>query len=469
MHTRLGEGTRSGAELTGRCLDRISATNPLVRAVIAVDDTAEEQAAGGDRRYADRAGRGPLDGIPVLIKDNIDTRGLASTAGSRLLAGSPPETDAVVVQRLRAAGAVVLGKTNLSEWSNFRSAEATEGWSAVGGQTRNPYVLAHSPWGSSSGSAVAVATGMAPLAIGTETDGSVVGPAGICGVVGLKPEHGLVPLDGIAPVSTAQDVAGVFATTVADAATCLAVLAGKAFPLPVPVPCTGIRLGLWRVPGMPEASNDVLAAAASVLREAGVTVVDVELNLPLSAVANGIRALFAEFRPAVEAYLATREGVPRTLPALIAANRADPVELSVFGQDLFEQTASVSAAERQLGHQARTKARTQARAVIHHVLAAHRLHAVIAPSNAPAWPIDHRRGDPHQKTSSTPAALAGYPVGSLPMGFAGELPIGMSVFGPATMAGLLPLLYALEGRLPAPHPPRFHETSDPPIPPRRSW
>lgn len=441
LHARLCTGTLTSVELTRRCLDRIEAENPSLNAVLALDDTALAQAAESDRRRAAGHARGPLDGIPLLVKDNIDTRGLATTAGSRLLAGAPPARDAEIVARARAAGTVLLGKTNLSEWANFRSSEATEGWSGAGGQTRHPLRPSHSPWGSSSGSAVAVATAMAPLALGTETDGSIVGPAGVCGVAGLKPETGLLPSAGIVPVSAALDVAGVLAGRLADAVTCLEVLAGRDFGATADL--AGARFGLWRVPGMPSEVDAVLDDAGKRVRA---TIVPVDLTIPRSLSANAIRALFAEFRPSVENYLRTRGGVPSTLAGLIAANRADPVELSLFGQDLFEQTASVSGTARTAA-ETRAQVRAQARELIRTTLRDHGIRAVLAPSNQPAWPIDHANGDPFPRTSSTPAALAGYPNVSVPAGDVAGLPVGLSVFGPATSAELLPLALALEQEL----------------------
>ncbi|AHH99273.1 amidase family protein [Kutzneria albida] len=436
------------ADLTDRCLARIAELDPAVNAVLAVDPTARAQAEAADRRRAAGRRLSPLDGIPVLVKDNIDTEGLGGSCGSRLLT-APPVRDAGVVRALRAAGAVLLGKTNLSEWANFRAAVVTEGWSGAGGQTRNPHVLSHSPWGSSSGSAAAVAAGMAPLALGTETDGSIVGPAGACGVVGCKPEPGLLPGNGICPVSPAQDSVGVFAAHVRDALSAVAVLSGGQWPPAEPGP---IRFGCWHPSGMPEESVELVASAADRLRAAGNEVVPVRLELPRSLRADGLRALFAEFRPALEDYLARRPGNPGTLRELIRFNRTDPVELALFEQDLFEQCADIDERERLAAVRAGVLARAAARQVIDTVLREHGVDAVLAPSNPPAWPIDHEVGDPFPSSSSTPAALAGYPVVSVPVGCHGDLPVGMSVFGPATLAGLLPaaLAAAAVGVLPAP-------------------
>jgi amidase len=440
LHQQLRDGRLTSVSLTRRCLDRIELVDPLVRAVLAVDDSALEQAAQADRRYAAGAERGPLDGIPVLVKDNIDTAGLAGTAGSRLLAGSPPRRDAGIVRRLRAAGAVVLGKTNLSEWSNFRSTQATEGWSGAGGQTRNPYRLDRSPGGSSAGSAVAVATGMAPLALGTETDGSIVGPAGLCGVVGVKPETGLLPLDGIVPISPVQDTVGVLAARLGDAALAMAALTGR--PPAEPDPAM-LRVGLWRVPRMPGAVDAVLDSAVQALRSAGVAVVPIELALDRQTVEDGLLAMYAEFRPGLEAYLRGRPDGPQTLAELIEGNRADPVELSLFDQDLFEQAQLIGEAERAKAGLARQSSREQARKLLDRTMRRYGVQALLAATNEPAPVIDYELGDPGTPGSSTPAALAGYPNISLPVGHFRELPVGISVFGPPTLDRLLPVALRL--------------------------
>lgn len=440
LHADLAAGRLGGVELTRRCLDRIAEVDPEVRAVLAVDPTALAQAAASDRRHADGTARGPLDGIPVLVKDNIDTRGLSSTAGSRLLAGRPPAADAAVVTRLREAGAIVLGKTNLSEWATFRSSSATEGWSGMGGQTHNPYRRGRSPGGSSSGSAAAVAAGMAPLALGTETDGSVVTPAGMCGVVGVKTETGLLPLDGIAPISRVQDTVGLLAARLSDAELALSVLTGRPGPVaPPPDDAPVVRLGLWRVPRMPGVVHTVLEAAVGRLRAAGMAVVPVELPIERPMLDDGLLAMYAEFRPSLEAYLRTRSGGPRTLAELIDANRADPVELSLFGQDLFEQAQLIGDDERTRAGSARARSRERARALITRTMRRHGVDALLAATNEPAPAIDYELGDPGTVGSSTPAALAGYPNISVPAGYPGGLPVGLSVFGPPDLDRLLPL------------------------------
>jgi amidase len=445
LRSQLRDRTLTSTDLTWRCLDRIVAANPTVNAVLAVDETALDQALAADRRRAAGTSRGPLDGIPVLVKDNIDTAGLATTAGSRHLAGTPPRHDAEIVRRLRSAGAVILGKTNLTEWANFRTSTGSEGWSTVGGQTRNPHRPDCTPWGSSSGSAVAVAAGMVPLALGTETDGSIVCPAGVNGVVGLKPEFGLLPTDGIVPISRSVDVAGLLAARLDDAAVALSVLTGRtdllagATGLVGPVGLAGRRIGLWRVPGM---ADDVIRLLDDVAGALGAEIVPVELELGRELLVPWFRALYAEFRPSLEAYLRTREGAPRTLDELIAANRADGVE-----QDVFEQAAALPAEKRRDWAAGRASAIQAVRDLVDGVLRRYRVDAVLAPTNGPAWTLDPAAGDPGAPNSSSPAALAGYPNISLPAGFVDGLPIGVSVFGPSRLDRLLPLAAAVERAL----------------------
>ncbi|MFJ6655753.1 amidase family protein [Streptomyces sp. NPDC091377] len=433
-----------GVELTRWCLDRIARYDPLVNAVIGLDPTALDQAARAER-LRDRA---PLAGVPVLVKDNIDVAGVDCTAGSRLLVGAPPARDAPVVEGLRAAGAVVLGKSNLSEWGTFRSVRAPEGWSAVGGQTRNPYAPDRSPWGSSAGSAVAVAAGMVPLALGTETDGSIVCPAGANGVVGVKPEPGLLPSGGVVPISPVQDCVGVFATRLGDAVLCLAELTGRGDLSAAPARLTGRRFGLWHVPGLPRLA---LEAVGSALRTAGAELVEVDFPEHSGLLLAEVVALQAGFPEAVEGYLRTRPGVPDSLAALIAGNRADPEELRLYDQDVFEASAALSAQDRALRAEAGRQARARARRLLDDALRG--VDAVLAPTNPPAWRLVPGRPDPRPATSSVLAALAGYPNVSLPAAWTDGLPLGVSVFGPPRLADLLPLAAAVEQCCPAPRAP----------------
>src|SRR6266487_5631106 len=334
LRRAMESGAVTAAELTGCYLERISGLNPVLRAVIAVHPDAMAAAEASDAGRRAGRSRRPLEGIPVLVKDNIAVAGLPTSAGSLALAGSAPP-DAFCVARLRAAGAVIIGKANLSEWANFRSERSTSGWSSVGGQVRNPHVLDRNPSGSSSGSAAAVAAHLAPLALGTETDGSVVCPASACGIVGVKPTVGLVSRSGIVPISHVQDTAGPMTATVADAALLLAVLAGAdpadpatnaaaphAAALHAAAPhaaspdvsaldagaLRGSRLGVWRdgSNGAGPATEAVLDEAVAVLRAGGARLVD-SVDLPASGeIADPeFTALCHEFKHDLNAYLAT--------------------------------------------------------------------------------------------------------------------------------------------------------------------
>ncbi|XVS62199.1 amidase family protein [Actinosynnema sp. CA-299493] len=424
---RMQAGALTSVELTRAYLDRIATVDRQVRSVLVVNPEALDQAAESDRRRGRGQSLGPLDGIPVLVKDNIDTRGLGTTAGSRAL-GVPPVDDAELVGRLRAAGAVVLGKTNMSEWGNFRSAWSTSGWSGAGGQTHNPHVLDRNPCGSSSGSGAAVAASLAQVAVGTETNGSIVCPSSQAGVVGFKPTHGLISGDGIVPISARQDTAGPVARHVVDAAILMSVLEGRGVDYAAALtadPLRGARVGVWRRAGHDAEADRVVQEAVDVLRRHGATVVEVDLPYQGRIEAIGLPALVAEFKHDLEAYLATRPGVPRTVRELIEFNEADPVELSRFGQDLFFEAVKAPPITDPTYLDQRRTATDLARRSIDEVIGAHRLDVILAPTNGPAWRTDYA-GDPVGLGSSTPAAVSGYPNVTVPAGFAGPLPIGVS-------------------------------------------
>jgi amidase len=456
LRQALASGTLTSAGLTGFYLDRIRRLNPDLHAVIAVSPDADAQAHASDAIRASGRPRGPLEGIPVLVKDNIGVAGLATTAGSPALsdAGS---ADAHCVTRLREAGAVIIGKANLSEWANFRSTHSSSGWSTIGGQVANPRGPGRNPSGSSSGSAAAVAAGLVPLAVGTETDGSIVSPASACGVVGIKPTLGLVSQRGIVPVSPAQDTAGPMAASVAGAAALLSALAG-AGPADPPPPdfdfsaerlrtsdytsqldpsaLDGARLGVWRAgsAGAGASTLAVLDAAVALLRGAGATVLD-PVELPGSdAIGEAeFTALRHEFKHALNAYLASLPGAhPATLAELIAFNeRHAGTVLARFGQELFEQSEALSSdpADPELVS-ARSSATRLARAALDTPLAEGRLDAVVALTSNPAWLTDYVLGDHDVFGTSTPAAVAGYPSVTVPAGTVSGLPVGLSFTGP---------------------------------------
>ncbi|WP_223199604.1 amidase [Solihabitans fulvus] len=483
LQRRMAEGNLTAAHLTAAYLHRIDRIDPKLHAVIALDPTAAAQAKASDQRRKAGHTRGPLDGIPVLLKDNVDTARLQTTAGSRALLGDPPARDATLVRRLRAAGAVLLGKANLSEWANFRSTKSVSGWSAVGGQTNNPYVLDRNPCGSSSGSAAGVAAALAQVAIGTETDGSIVCPSGQTGVVGHKPSLGLVSRTGVVPISAEQDTAGPIGRHVIDVAITLSVLQGRdpADPATAAYPADqttdyaaalhrdalrGARIGLWRLPVLGKDVDALMTATAATLRARGATVVEVDLPYQDRIGQLELPALLTEFHRDIDHYLSTRTGVPTDLAGLIAHNNADPAEQTCFpGQELFDQ-ALVAPGPTDSGYLAgRAELSDLARRSIDEVLAAHRLDAIVAATNPPAWRSDCATGDVDSVPASTPAAVAGYPDISVPAGYVGPLPVGVSFMaGRWADARVLAFASAFEQASAVRRPPTYLPTLPPPTP-----
>jgi len=459
-------GTLTAAGLTAFYLARIERLNPRLRAVISVSALAAADAAGSDARRAAGQARGPLEGIPVLIKDNVSVAGLPATAGSPALSAAGGG-DAFIVAALRAAGAVVIGKANLSEWANFRSRPSSSGWSTLGGQTVNPHGIGRNPSGSSSGSAVAVAAGLAPLAVGTETDGSIVSPAAVCGVVGIKPTVGLVSRSGIVPISAAQDTAGPMARTVADAAALLTAMAGPDAADPAsadsagqaadyasfldPGALAGARIGVWRegVDVAGPAAAAILDAAVARLRGCGAEVVDpVDLPDAGQLAAPEYESLLHEFKHDLNAYLATLPGEhPASLAELIAFNRRHAATgLAEFGQEIFEAAQATSGNPADPDYlNGRAQVRRLARGGLDAALSGSRLAAVVSLTCGPAWLTDHVLGDHYAGGTSSPAAVAGYPAISLPAGQFRGLPVGISLVGPAwSEPRLIALAHAFE-------------------------
>lgn len=474
LQTRMADGSLTSTKLTRTYLRRIENVDPKIHAVLRTSPTALRQAAASDARHRRGETLGPLDGIPVLLKDNVNTRDMPTTAGSLALAGSPPDTDAALVTRLRKAGAVILGKTNLSEWANFRAAKPTSGWSAVGGQTNNPYVLDRNPCGSSSGSAAALAASLSQVAIGTETDGSIVCPAGMNGVVGHKPSLGLVSQSGVVPISAEQDTAGPMARNVIDTALTLSVLSGGkgsrgdgASGLPVEDAAAdhgtglrGKRIGLWRLPSLGSDVDAVMTRTAKKLRKAGAVVVEVTPPYQARLAELEFPALLSEFHRDIDAYLGTREG-PRNLAELIEFNRGNPAEQTCFaGQELFEQALAAPPTTDPEYRAMRAELKDLSRRSLDETMAAHHLDAIAAPTNPPAWTNDCARGDNDVIPSSTPAAVAGYPSLSVPAGSVNELPVGLLLMaGDHQDARLLSLGAAVEHRLKAWRAPRYLPTA----------
>ncbi len=475
----LAAGRVTSVRLTEAYLARIAAVDaagPRLRAVLATNPRALAEARASDARHGRLPPR-PLEGVPVLVKDNIETADpVPTTAGSLALAANVSGRDAPLVARLRAAGAVILGKTNLSEWANMRGDRSISGWSGVGGLTRNGYALDRTACGSSSGSGVAVAASLAAAAIGTETDGSVTCPSSVSGLVGLKPTVGLVSRTHVVPISASQDTAGPMTRTVADAARVLSAIAGSDPADPAtedadrhrtdylagldPAALRGSRIGVMRfAAGYHPAVDALFDRALDRLRAGGATLVEIPQFAGLDAIgADEQIVLLTELKAGLNAYLA---GTPpavkaRTLAALIAFNEAHRArELGLFGQELFvkaEATAGLSdPAYRAARDRARRAAGPQG---IDRLLAADRLDALVAPTEAPAWLIDLVDGDNYLGSAGTLPAVAGYPHLTVPMGTVSGLPVGLSLIGPGwSEQRLLSLGAAFEaGRPPVPAP-----------------
>lgn len=480
----LADGSTTSVALVRTYLARIDALDragPTLRSVLELDPAALATAADLDRERRDRGPRGPLHGIPILVKDNLDTGGATTTtAGSLALEGHRAERDALVVARLRAAGAIVMGTTNLSEWANFRSTRSSSGWSSRGGQTRNPYALDRSPCGSSSGSGVAVAAGLCAAAIGTETDGSIVCPAASNGIVGHKPTVGLVSRSGIVPIAVSQDTAGPMTRTVEDAALVLEAIAGvdpadpatraalgrAPFEARAAVEGPGLagaRLGVARAFfGTHEAADAVAEAALARLRELGADLVDVDLAVPAALRDAELVVLLTEFRTGLDAYLRDHPGAPvRDLAELVDWNRrhADRA-MPFFRQELFEKALACGGLDDPAYLEARATCVRLARDEgIDRVLREHGVAAIVAPTGGPAWAIDPICGDRGGGGCSRPAAVAGYPHVTVPAGFAHGLPIGLSFFGAAfDDARVLALAHAFERAVSARRAPTFAAT-----------
>jgi amidase len=470
LRRALAGGELTATAVTRHYLDRIADVNPALRAVIAVSPDAMEQAAASDDAWRAGRPRGPLEGIPVLVKDNVQVSGTATTAGSPALLGARPP-DAFIISRLRAAGAVILAKANLSEWANFRSTRSTSGWSTVGGQTANPYALDRNPSGSSSGSAAGVSAGFAPLAIGTETDGSIVSPSSACGIVGVKPTLGLVSRSGIVPLSLAQDTAGPMATSVADAAALLSVLAAadpddcaEDHPGPADYAALldraaleGARVGIWRgASAAGDATTEALLdAAVDCLRLLGAVVIDpVELPDIDKVTEPEFDALNYEFKHGINTYLrylaAFSDGGPRlpgTLADLIEFNdRNAATVLARFGQEIFRAAEATSGDLADPVYlELRGAASQLARTAVETPTAEHGLDAIFSLTANPAWLTDYVLGDHSVFGTSRPGAVSGWPTVSVPFGYVAGLPVGVSFLGPRwSEARLLALAYAFE-------------------------
>ena len=483
LQAGMRSGKWSAKELTEKYLERIEKVDrrgAALNSVIELNPEALAIAESLDRERKAGRTRGPLHGVPVLIKDNIDTADrMLTTAGSLALVESRPKQDAFIVARLRAAGCVIIGKTNLSEWANFRSTHSTSGWSARGGQTRNPYVLDRNPCGSSSGSGAAVAANLAAAAVGTETDGSIVCPASANSLVGIKPTLGLVSRSGIIPIAHSQDTAGPMARTVADAAALLGALAA-----PDPLDSVtressgrahadytrfldasglrGARLGVARKHfGFNDRVDKLMSESIDVLKRLGAVVID-PADIPTQGKFDDseLEVLLYEFKADLNKYLAARgpEQRARTLKDLIAFNeRNREREMPFFGQELFIRAEAKGPLTSRAYLTALRKNRLLTRSQgIDAVMRRHRLDAIVAPTGGPPWPTDLVSGDHFTGGYSSASAVAGYPHVTVPAGYVFGLPVGLSFFGGAwSEPTLIKFAHAFEQATRARRPPKF--------------
>ena len=464
---RIADGTLTSRALTQAYLDRIAAIDdagPALHAVIELNPRAIADAGALDAERAAGRVRGPLHGLPVLIKDNVDVAGLVNSAGSLALADHRPKQDAFLVARLRAAGAVILGKTNLSEWANFRSTRSSSGWSSRGGQTKNAYALDRNPCGSSSGTGSAIAASLASFGVGTETDGSIICPASVNGLVGLKPTVGLISRRGIIPISVSQDTAGPMARTVADAALLLSALAaadpadpaaraagGTAADYTAYLRADGLkgkRFGVLRqAMGYHPDVDAAMEKSIAALKAGGAEVVDVKVPTYDKWGDAEFELLLYEFKDGLNTYLKSAGSPHGSLKALIDWNAAHAsTVMPFFGQEIFDKAEKKGP----LTDAAYLKARDTARRLagkegLLAVMQKERLDAVIAPSTAPAWLTDHVLGDHFAGAGYGIAAVAGTPSLTVPMGESHGLPLGLTFMGPAYAEGeLIAFGYAFE-------------------------
>ncbi|MBD1581906.1 amidase [Pseudoalteromonas sp. S16_S37] len=444
-------------------------SGPTLNAIISFNEQALEIAKQRDALHGVNEPHSLLYGMPIVLKDNIESAdNMPTTAGAIALANNYAQQDALLVERLKQAGAIILGKANLSEWANFKSTQSSSGWSDVGEQTKNPYVLNRTPCGSSSGSAVAVAANLAVAAIGTETDGSITCPAAHNALVGLKPTVGLVSVNGVVPLSHSQDAPGPMARSVQDAAVLLEVLTGSE---PnhyqkhlIKKGLKDKRIGIVRnISEFNTVASNAFTQALEVLSNEGATLVD---NLVLDYQEELSQAefdiLLYDFKHDVNQYLANtpKQVKVKSLAELIKFNEAQPI--SYFNQGLLEmaeqkgnlQSESYIAAKKLVAEKARLKG-------IDALMAEHKLDAIVAPTNGPAWVIDTLNGDHYTGASSSPAAIAGYPSITIPMSFYRELPLGISFFsGANNEAMLIEIGYAFEQATRVRKPPQFIPSID---------
>jgi len=488
--TDLQAGMRSGKLTSERLvalylerIDKLDKQGPVINSILEINPEALTIAKALDQERKQKGARGILHGIPVVIKGNIDTADqMTTTAGSLALAGSRPPKDAFIVENLRKAGAVILGKANLSEWANFRSTRSSSGWSSQGGQTKNPYALDRNPGGSSAGSAAAVAASLCAVSIGTETDGSIMSPASLCGVVGIKPTVGLVSRSGIIPIAHSQDTAGPMARSVADAAIFLGILTGVDQRDPVTAESQGkahadytsfldknglkgARIGIARKSfGFHEKVDLLMKEAISVIKAQGAVIVDPAEIEPEERYGDAeFEVLLYEFKADLNTYLASLgPNCPvRSLKDIIAFNEEHRQEvMPYFEQEIFFMVEKKGPLKSEEYLKALEKCRRLSRTEgIDKTLEEHELDAVIVPTDGPAWVTDLVNGDHYLGGSSQAAAVAGYPSITVPAGEVFGLPVGVSFIGGAYQEGkLIKLAYAYEQASRHRHAPSFRPT-----------
>jgi amidase len=477
----MAAGRFTARRLAELYLGRIAALDKDLRSVLYTNPDALAAADALDAERKSGKVRGPLHGVPILVKGNIDTGdALATTAGSLALAGRRAARDAFVVERLRAAGCVILGKTNLSEWANIRSSHSSSGWSGEGGQCRNPYALDRSPSGSSSGSAAAAAASFCAAAVGTETDGSILSPSSCQALVGIKPTIGLCSRSGIIPIAHSQDTPGPMARTVADAAALLLAMAG----FDTRDPATAASRGAWTPPdlatlldkgalkgarlgvarkrffGHDPAPDAAAAAALQIAKDAGAVLVD-PVDIGDNVGDAELDVLLYELKADLATYLADAGAPVKDLADVIAFNEAHAKEeMPFFAQELFVAAQKKGPLTDAAYRKAKDKCRAAARG-LDSAFAKHKLDAVIAPTGGPAWLIDHVNGDAFTGSSTEPTAVAGYPAITVPAAFHRGLPIGVSLMGrPFSEPKLIRLAFALEQASRVRARPTFRPTAD---------
>ena len=464
------EGTYTVAEVVQLYLDRIELidkSGPALNSILLLNSEAMEIAVELDRELAEGKSRGPLHGIPVLLKDNIDTHDqMPTTAGSRALANSFPQKDSFVAQKLREAGAVILGKANLSEWANFRGELSSSGWSGVGGQTRNPYVLDRNPCGSSSGSGSAVSANLTMFAIGTETNGSIVCPSHANGIVGVKPTVGLVSRSGIIPISYNLDIAGPMARTVKDAAIALGALTGVDPDDELTLlsegnyqtdytqflnedGLQGKRIGYFTAAqGRNFKVDTLMLQAVEFMKSKGAEIIEINQVSAPGTGNHAFQVMLFEYKDGLNKYFTSLgpDAPVKSLEELIEFNKSDSISMQHYNQAYLEMAQEKGSLDSQEYKDALAAMHKGAREEgIDKVMNEHNLDAIIAPTGSPAWKTDWVNGDSFQLGSSSPAAHAGYPNITLPMGVVDNLPVGISIFGRAwSEPVLLEIAYAYE-------------------------